>query len=256
VAKKIDVSKVAPRVANSQTDPILDNLPPAKQEGENWVLPRQRTTLQQAVEFFMHKFPGGFGDPGYLKEERGYKWLAHERYEIELGNGLAGRLLAEGQIEELSRKALSVVAKVNLLSLYENAAMRDAMKDREAAERFFSALIDLLNAPTIDATVFSPYIKTVCDLPAEVGRARVASWPVATILPFLAQPHRFMFLKPQVTTEAAVRLGFHLHYDPQPNWITYDYLLRMGKTYADLLTRLRPKDLIDIQSFIWVTCSG
>lgn len=248
------------RVIPIQTDPILDNLPPLLQQGDEWVLPAERLTLNQAIEYFLNRFSGGFSDPEYIgdkyKGERQYKLLAHQRYATKLGSGQAQELLASGQIEELRRRALSVVSQVNLLSIFESAAFHDALSDAGTAEHFFQVLLRLLDAPKVTAEVFQPYADAVCDLPVEVGKSRVATWPVATILPYLAQPDRHMFLKPGVTQEAANRLGFDLHYEPRLNWKTYEALLRMGEVYMELLRPLGPRDSIDIQSFIYIACGG
>jgi hypothetical protein len=91
-------------------------------------------------------------------------------------------------------------------------------------------------------------------LPAE--RGPVAKWTVATIIPFLAQPNRFMFLKPEVTKKAADSLGFELNYKAEPNWLTYKCLLRMADIYGQKLAYLKPRDLIDVQSFFYVACGG
>jgi hypothetical protein len=72
-------------------------------------------------------------------------------------------------------------------------------------------------------------------------------------LPFLARPDVFMFVRPTVTLKAAEHLGFDLHFDPRPNWTTYDAVLRMSRIYFERLQDLRPRDLIDVQSFFWVT---
>ena len=83
--------------------------------------------------------------------------------------------------------------------------------------------------------------------------SRVATWPVATIFPYLAHPDRNMFLKPEVTKEAAQRLGFHLNYKSEPNWLTYRSLLSLAELLMEELRPLGARDLIDVQSFIWVT---
>jgi hypothetical protein len=102
--------------------------------------------------------------------------------------------------------------------------------------------------------VYEPYAQAVIDLPAPKGR--VATWPVATILPFLAQPDRHVCIKPEVTKNAANRLGFHLHYEPEPNWRTYEAALRLAAIFRDKLATLKPRDMIDVQSFIYVACGG
>ncbi len=245
--------------ALAMADPVLDNLPPFVEEDGRLQLPVERMTLTTARERFLRHFPAGFYDPAYIGDrrsgERHYKWLAHERYVELLGNGEAERLLAEGNVAELVSRAARIIGQVNLLSPFESAAFRDALTDLEAAERFFDALVRLLAAPASSATEFEVYLDAVLSLP-QMGNKTVPTWPVATILPFLAQPDRFLFVKPTITKEAAERLGFEIHYDATPNLRTFEALLRMANTYMDLLADLRPRDLIDVQSFFWVTSSG
>lgn len=128
------------------------------------------------------------------------------------------------------------------------------MQDENAAKSFFKALLALLETAPVDGRLFSQYANTVCALPAL--RGRVATWPVATVLLYLARPDVHMFLKPEVTKHAAESLGFDLNYEPTPNWKTYESLLRMGRTYLDLLRQLGALDLVDVQSFIFVSCHG
>ena len=61
-----------------------------------------------------------------------------------------------------------------------------------------------------------------------------------------------MFLKPTVTRIAAERYGFAFHYRSRPAWETYASLLALARTVRRDQSLLRPRDMIDIQSFIWV----
>jgi hypothetical protein len=65
-----------------------------------------------------------------------------------------------------------------------------------------------------------------------------------------------MFLKPEVTKQAASTFQFDLRYEATPNWETYDALLRMGRVYLELLIPFGARDFVDVQSFIYVTCGG
>jgi hypothetical protein len=254
---RIDSEFLSPALVTA--DPVLDNPPPFVEEDGRLHLPAERVTLTTARERFLRHFPAGFYDPAYIGDrrsgERHYKWLAHERYVELLGNGEAERQLAEGNVAELVGRAARIIGQVNLLSPFESAAFRDALTDLEAAERFFDALVRLLAAPALSPTEFEAYLDAVLSLP-QIGNKTVPTWPVATILPFLAQPDRFLFLKPMITKEAAERLGFDIHYDATPNWKTYEALLRMANTYLGLLQDLRPRNLIDVQSFFWITSGG
>ena len=73
-----------------------------------------------------------------------------------------------------------------------------------------------------------------------------------TVFGFLAQPDRHVFLKPVVTKLAARRYGFPFQYASRPAWPTYASLLAFAATVRRDLRDLRPRDTIDLQSFIWV----
>ncbi len=256
-AKAISTAYVSLAVAPNQMDDILDNLPPLVPVNGKWALPEERLTVQQAISQFHDRFKLGFEDPTYIGDaklgERQYKWAAHEMFESLLGSGQFEQLL-EKDLTDLIRRAKQCIAKVNLLSVFEVAALKDAFMDECAGRRFFETLLVLLRSGEITEDVFAPYAKAVCDLPADKGR--VATWPVATILPFLAQPDRHLFIKPEVTQNAAARLGFSLRYKPAPNWITYEAALRMAHIYSSKISALKPRDMIDVQSFIYVACGG
>jgi hypothetical protein len=242
--------------APEQTDPILDNLPPLREKDGKLVLPAARITLKQAVETFLGIFPQGFYDPAFIGDskkngERFYKWAAHEYYLARLGGGRFRELL-NNDLATLVQEVDRCVGKVNLLHMTEAAAFRDALCDEQAARAFFVTLGNLLEAEEISEAVLAPYFETVCALPAH--RGPVAKWTVATIIPFLAQPHRHMFLKPEITKKAADSLGFELNYRPEPNWLTYKCLLRMAEIYGEKLAGLKPRDLIDVHSFFYVVC--
>jgi hypothetical protein len=83
-------------------------------------------------------------------------------------------------------------------------------------------------------------------------QTRVLTWPLVTIFGFIAQPETHIFLKPNVTRIAARKYGFEFQYHSKPNWNTYAGLLEFAATIRRDLRDLRPRDMIDLQSFIWV----
>lgn len=239
-------------VAEVQSDPRLENLPEFEETSSGLALPHRTMSPQQAVELFLDHFPGGFDDPDYLGSERGYKIEAHDKFQDELGGGSGRELLEKGEIEELVRRARGVVGRVNLLHSTEAAALGDGLKDKGAATPFFGRLFDFIEAESPEESRFERYVSALADLP-EPG-SRITSWPIATVLPALANPTRFFFLKPEITKEAAKRLRFDLKYSPDPNWKTYSAALTLAETYAGELKRhgLEARDFIDIQSFFWL----
>ena len=131
-------------------------------------------------------------------------------------------------------------------------AIRDGLNRAEDKQRFALALFELLHGSGRYETRFTEFTEALSALPQK--QAPVLKWPVQTVLPFLFDPTQHMFLKPQVTRQAARRCAFDLRYDPHPNWTTYSQLLELCRILFRDVNRLKPRDYIDLQSFIW--CIG
>ena len=257
--RAIRTDKVELTRADEKSDPVLDNLPPFL--GDQFAVKSMRVTMGDGIAHFNHLFPLGFADPKYLSgegvedggagNERDYKWRVHERFVETLGEGRGEKLLSDNEIPQLVEK-ICVIANINLLSLYESSAFREGIRaDERAATSYLAALFDFLRSGPQQQT-FEALVDALYGLPIEEGRARAATWPVLTLFPYLADPSRFMFLKPGATKECAARLRFDLRYDSALNWETYETLMVMSE---QLLERLRPlgaRDFIDVQSFVWV----
>ncbi len=251
--KTIDVGVAGLLPAAEQSDPWLDNLaldPPSSGRRS-----RRRVPLPEAVRRFLDSFPLGFEDPGYLQEERDYKWRAHQHFEKGLGGGELERLVEAGDGRKLARRGMGVVGKVNLLSSFESAALHDGLADRDASLRFFEALLGILDEETPSRPAFDALASAAQRLPAKPGGSSPSKWTVVTILPYLARPEALPFLKPEATRAAAQALSFELAYDATPNWRTYRRLLELGEVLRNALEQqgLHPRDWIDLQSFMWLT---
>lgn len=246
--RKLAVGKSPLTVPEVQSDPQLDSLPvfhDGKFEGKS-----KRIGLDDAIGEFVKQFPKGFEDPAYA-EQRAPRWAAHEQFDATLGGGLAEELVAANEVAEITQQAVALIGPTKLLSKFELIALRDGLGEAPLAKRFFGALLEFVKAPA-DESGFTRLATAIGNLPATTPKARVASWPVLTILPFLARPDLFLFLKPEPTVASALRLRFDLHYDPSLNWVTYHQLMTLSTL---LLEKLRPhgaRDHIDVQSFLSV----
>ena len=78
------------------------------------------------------------------------------------------------------------------------------------------------------------------------------TWPLATVFGFIAQPADHMFMKPNTIRAAARAYGYDLPYRSRPNWDTYRALLDFTALVRRDLQDLRPRDMVDLQSFLWV----
>ncbi|HEU4598012.1 MAG TPA: hypothetical protein VFS10_22990 [Pyrinomonadaceae bacterium] len=201
---------------------------------------------------FLRYFPGGFRDETYLDWERDYKWEAHERWEEALGKDEFRRLLRRKEFNEIGARAARVEQRTrhSMIFSFEKMALRDALKTKEGARSFAEGLYDFLHGAGGEQKRFERWVETVGALPRR--QTRVLTWPVVTVFGFLAAPARHIFLKPNVTRAAARAYGFDLRYQSRPNWGTYSGLLEFAATIRRDQSDLKPRDLIDIQSFIWV----
>ena len=199
---------------------------------------------------FLRYFPGGFADETYLDWERNYKWQAHERWEAQLGHDEFRALLDGGQYIEIARRATSIESRTNLLFSFEKMALRDAVKSHAGARAFATGLWEFLYGRGSDEGRFECWIECVRGLPRR--QTRVLTWPVVTVIGFIAQPDRHIFLKPNVTRAAAKAYGFDFQYASRPNWGTYQSLLAFAERVRRDQRDLRPRDMIDVQGFVWV----
>jgi hypothetical protein len=199
---------------------------------------------------FLRIFPQGFRDEDYVDLERTYKWTAHLAWEDALDGAALRALVKYEQFEEVARRAIRIESRTNLLFSFEKMALRDAVKSPRGAELFARALLALLHGDGPLEARFDAWIAAIGELPRK--QTRVLTWPLVTVFGFIAQPKVHLFFKPTVTREAARRYGFELPYRSQPSWATYKSLLRFAALVRADLRDLRPRDMIDIQSFLWV----
>jgi hypothetical protein len=199
---------------------------------------------------FLRFFPKGFYDPKYIDWERGYKWEAHERWEEILNREVHRDLISEGDFAEVARRAVTIESRTNLLFSFEKMALRDAIRPAAGARAFAEGLYDFLYGSGSDRAKFERWCEVVAGLPRR--QTRVLTWPLVTVFGFLALPDVHFFLKPMVTRAAAREYGFDFRYQSRPNWETYSNLLEFARLVRSDLRDLRPRDMIDIQSFLWV----
>jgi hypothetical protein len=199
---------------------------------------------------FLKFFPKGFYDQKYIDWERGYKWEAHERWLEILGRETHRDLISDGKHVEVARRAVTIESRTNLLFSFEKMALRDAVKSPIGARAFAEGLYDFLYGRGSAQSKFERWCEAVSNLPRR--QTRVLTWPLVTVFGFLALPDEHFFLKPMVTRTAAREYDFDFRYQSRPNWNTYSNLLDFARTVSDDLSDLRPRDMIDIQSFLWV----
>lgn len=199
---------------------------------------------------FLRLFPRGFYDETYLAFERSYKEAAHEAWLEVLAPARHRLLLRERQFAEVAARAVRIESRTNLLFSFEKMAARDAVRTPAGARAFAEGLYEFLYGRGDERRKFERWCEVLAGLPRR--QTRVLTWPMATVFGFIARPDRHVYLKPIVTRTAAEEYGFDFQYQSRPSWETYASLLSFADRIVHDLEDLRPRDMIDIQSFMWV----
>ncbi|HEY5926069.1 MAG TPA: hypothetical protein VIV11_30495 [Kofleriaceae bacterium] len=199
---------------------------------------------------FLRHFPGGFSDETYLAWERDYKLNAHEAWQRELSADKLDELIDAKDFDAIAQRAVRIESRTNLLFSFEKMALRDALKSPIGARTFALGINDYLHGAGSLEDRFERWVDAVSRLPRK--QTRVLTWPVVTVFGMIGAPNEHIFLKPWVTQNAADAYGFDFLYHSRPNWLTYKSLLDFAARVRRDTKDLRPRDMIDLQSYIWV----
>jgi hypothetical protein len=220
---------------------LLDNLIETSQ-----ISSADYVTTAMAIERFLVSYPDGFSAHRFLKDQRDASVRAHQLCIQLLGQAELAELIAEKRYQDVCDRARHVESVTNLLTKSEKTAFYGVL-DQPVNQRIFSlALADLLYGTDSEEERFKAFVRTL-DL-LEINR-----WPYATLFGFIRFPQERAFIKPTVIQNVARSLCWRINYKAEPNWRTYSAVLRL---YHHLRTSLveeamMPRDLIDVQSFIW-----
>jgi hypothetical protein len=187
---------------------------------------------------FLKFFPNGFLSDGYAAQERDYKVAAKKKLDATAPLEMA--LTGSGYGEAI----LAVYRATNMLSPFEKTRLQDVFRG-QSSDAVIRAAAKFTQDPDKNA---------LGRLEAALKPFDCAKWTVVTYLPYLWRPDTHMFLKPEVTTDYAARVGhpFASTYEPRLTIGVYTGLLDLAQQTRLSLSDLHPRDGIDIQSFIWV----
>jgi hypothetical protein len=218
--------------------PVLDHL--SINEGVDG----KYQTLQTSKEMFLKDYPDGFYDQAYLKNERKNKVAAHELALSLIGPDQLEALIGKKDYEEIGKRALKVANATNLIFPNEKLALKNGLKDSDNMASFSEGLYHLLYGKEAMAERFVAFARTLEDIKA-------AKWTTLSYFLFIVFPDKYIFIKPLVTQLAAEISAFEINYRPELNWKTYQSVLDFAEYFRSELKDLKPRDMIDIQSFMW-----
>jgi hypothetical protein len=245
----------APQLTKSsvQSDPDLDGVEtgPAKpRKTSKRKVKDVAHPIEETIAWFEQTYPGKFSDEKFLTADVTTKRAAQEVFKANFAEGRGAAMVSEGKHAEIATALDGIYRSTNILSPFEVKAVHKAfVKGDESATKVLGTTLAFANNPGMGS--FKAMAEAVSQLPAEGGK--VFTWPIVTLLPFFADPKRFLALKPTNTELMAARMAYDLKYDSTPNWETYDATLRMAQQLLGKLTPHGAKDMIDVQAFMWAT---
>lgn len=191
-----------------------------------------------AIDRFLHFFPGGFEDVAFVQDERDYKVKAQDKLDVVLPLSVALDASAEQAVKVRAAFSTNILHSTELARAHELLGSQDGPAYVRSAARFASG--ELAAGLAGMAAAIAPH-----------GRH---SWPLFTYLPNLWRPLEHMFLKPAATVDFAERIGHDFQYDysATPEASVYEALLDLAGFTESSIAALKPRDRIDVQSFIWV----
>lgn len=206
-------------------------------------------SLPQSIQRFLEIFPEGFYGEKYADEERDYKIKAYDLACELLGKKNLQKLLSESNYGEICMRALKVVNATNLIFPNEKMSLKDSLDTEDRKKLFSETLYQLLYGNADLEERFMQFARVL----EEIGSAK---WTTASYFLFIVFPDKYMFMKPTVTQNAAEISAFEINYRPKLNWLTYKSVLAFSDYLKSELSELKPRDMIDVQSFMWCIAPG
>ncbi|HWN43109.1 MAG TPA: AAA family ATPase [Thermoanaerobaculia bacterium] len=194
----------------------------------------------------------GFHHPKFHKDEIGYKQQAIRKAAETLSEQELQRLLDAGRSGEIVARIRSLAGATNLLYLSTPTTGDLALlyAERFTPAAFIEALIDLLHGWGDSPERLERFVAWAR------MRGLPVRWPLPTYLLFLTHPDRDYFVKPRVTRWFLEFMGEQGVYIPNPRPDIYAAILDVVRALRNGLATFRPRDMVDVQSLIWVAHSS
>jgi len=208
-------------------------------------------SLSASVDYFRSEFPGGFFGDRYARHEREHKEKIRDEIQLELSHKKMRSLLNVGEHRAIGELAIRLTGAQSNAMIFksEKIQFRDGLKISENCRLFAESLYAVLHGTDEFAARFDAFGDALRVLGA-------GKWTIATYFLFFMHPDAHMFVKPTVTQNAADVCAFDINYKPEVNARTYKAILAFSTYLRDHIADLRPRDMIDVQSFMWCIAPG
>lgn len=238
----VQLQKVSGEEAESDA---LDNL-----RIVNGVVGDRYKSLNASMDYFLRTFPGGFRGERF-RAERDDKVEISRIAAEQLGSEVMHAMLAKGDFEGICARALKLTGAMKNAMIFKNEkmALKDGLESPQARQRFAETLYQVLHGEGDFSGRFKTFVNCLQEMHAD-------KWTTATYFLFFMHPYRHMFVKPTITQHAAEVCAFDINYRPELNPRTYQSILEFSAYLKEKIAVLEPRDMIDVQSFMWCIAPG
>jgi hypothetical protein len=205
-------------------------------------------TISDLEKNFLDNYENGFNGQKYKDRERNYKDEAHQLAIELLNKDTFQELINNKQFNEILLRSYKIINKTNLIFPNEKMAFKDGFVNDDLKEEFSNILFNLLYKEDNLKKYFEIWILFLKSINAN-------KWTIASYFQFIFHPNKYMFIKPTITQEMAKISSYNISYTPELNWNTYDKVQKFADYLKERISNLKPKDMIDVQSYMWCVSS-
>lgn len=205
--------------------------------------------VSQIVVLMQQYSPGwNFSDPYFLKDEIEYKQAAVLKANELLSEVELKRLIEESKFEDFISRLDKLGKNTNLLfqGVPKSGDLNILYQADLDKPTFCKAVFDLLYGSDSSPDRLDRYISYV------QANQLPNKWTFPTYFLFICHPDTEIFVKPQITQWFLEFFGLQSVYTSKPTGSAYTIIKQAAHQLKDELREYGPRDMVDIQSVIWV----
>jgi len=211
----------------------------------------EERTLRGKLKSFQEEFPGGFTGDKQRKHEQDFKRATAAECQRAFEAARFETSLRAGKIAPLLADAKRLVERTNFIQgAVEKPKFIDAIQRPDNQRPFLEALYDCLHGPGDPPARLGRFSDALAALETP-DRYNLARWTYASYFLFFHDPANNLFVKPTVIQKAMEMAHEPFEYDSRPTEENYRRILAFARRIKEHIAVLSPRDMIDVQSFIW-----
>ena len=215
---------------------------------------QKSTPLKVQIDRFLKQYPMGCDDSKFIDDERIYKEKAAAHFHAILGPSQITALLRQNDFAHIVSLALEAFGPKHSNLLFprfdtgEFPRLKNGLKNAKIHERFAHVLYNALDTSSDTQKAFDAYADFLGEIDAD-------AWANVTIPFFFADYKKYIFVKSTIFQKAADSCDYRIDCSKPITWKKYSRILDFAsylKTKLDQTEKIRVKDMIDLQGFIYV----